>query len=120
VGNYSYNVASGYANFPVSEVSWGDAARFCNWLANGQPATGVENATITETGSYALNGALTSEQLEAVTRSTSATYIIPSQNLGHAAFPHCEQCGWHGRYDKNRSPSICGHGNMGVFARLGG
>jgi formylglycine-generating enzyme required for sulfatase activity len=80
VGSYTYSVASGYANFPVSEVSWGDAARFCNWVANGQPATGVESATTTETGSYALNGALTSQQLASVIRSPKATYVIPSEN----------------------------------------
>ena len=26
-----------WANRPVNYVSWGDAARFCNWLHNGQP-----------------------------------------------------------------------------------
>ena len=29
------------ANCPIFDVTWGDAARFCNWLQNGQP-TGPE------------------------------------------------------------------------------
>ena len=57
-GNYSYSVAGSYsqaANCPISDVSWGDAARFVNWLANGQP-TGPEGPGTTETGTYTLNG----------------------------------------------------------------
>ncbi|MGA2232083.1 MAG: SUMF1/EgtB/PvdO family nonheme iron enzyme [Tepidisphaeraceae bacterium] len=84
-GTYSYSVVAGDANFPVNEVTWGDAARFCNWLANGQPATGAENASTTEDGSYALNGALTDQQLAAVTRSSSARYVIPTQNEWYKA-----------------------------------
>jgi formylglycine-generating enzyme len=84
-GNYTYSVTGGAENFPISEVSWGDAARFCNWLANGQPETGVENASTTEDGSYALNGALTDQQLDAVTRSLTATYVIPSENEWYKA-----------------------------------
>ncbi len=38
--------------------NWGDAARFANWLENGQP-TGPEGTGTTETGSYTLNGAMT-------------------------------------------------------------
>jgi formylglycine-generating enzyme len=79
-GNYTYSYASANANFPVNAISWGDCARFCNWLANGQPDTGVENASTTEDGSYSLNGALTDEQLDSVTRSLTATYVIPSEN----------------------------------------
>ena len=37
-----------------------DAARFCNWLQNGQPTSGSENAATTETGAYTLNGDTTS------------------------------------------------------------
>ena len=37
---YVYNV-KGNGNVPVFDTSWGDAARFVNWLANGQP-TGPE------------------------------------------------------------------------------
>jgi sulfatase modifying factor 1 len=29
--NYSYSVAADRADRPVNYVSWGDAARFCNW-----------------------------------------------------------------------------------------
>jgi hypothetical protein len=60
-GSYQYNTTSGYTvnngNFPVNWISWGDAARFCNWLTIGQP-TGPEGAGTTETGSYTLNGAM--------------------------------------------------------------
>ncbi len=55
-GNFTYGVDAGSGNYPATSVSWGDAARFCNWLSNGQPDTGVENSTTTEDGSYALNG----------------------------------------------------------------
>jgi formylglycine-generating enzyme required for sulfatase activity len=50
-GNYTYSVTEGYGNEPVAFVSWFDAARFSNWLANGQ------GSGSTETGSYTLNGA---------------------------------------------------------------
>jgi len=43
-GNYSYSVTGSdpqAANCPVFDVTWGDAARFCNWVQNGQP-TGAE------------------------------------------------------------------------------
>jgi formylglycine-generating enzyme required for sulfatase activity len=79
-GAFSYTYVGGRQNFPVNAVSWGDAARFCNWLANGQPTTGVENSTTTEDGSYALNGALTDQALNLVTRSPNATYVIPTEN----------------------------------------
>ena len=54
-------------NRPVNYVSWGDAARFCNWLQTGN----------TETGAYTLNGATTNSALMAVTRNANAQYFIP-------------------------------------------
>jgi hypothetical protein len=36
-GSYSYAVKSGFASKPVTYVSFWDAARFSNWLQNGQP-----------------------------------------------------------------------------------
>jgi formylglycine-generating enzyme required for sulfatase activity len=50
-GSYTYAVTSGMENRPVVYVSWFDAARFSNWLSNGQ------GNGDTETGSYNLNGA---------------------------------------------------------------
>ena len=47
---YSYAV-KGNGNVPVFDVSWGDAARFVNWLANGQ-STGAEGPNTTESGTY--------------------------------------------------------------------
>jgi formylglycine-generating enzyme required for sulfatase activity len=53
-GSYSYTVAADWANRPVNYVSYWDAARFTNWLHNGQP-TGDQNNTTTEDGAYKLN-----------------------------------------------------------------
>lgn len=54
-GNYSYGVASDYANRPVNYVSYWDSCRFANWLGNGQP-TGLQGVSTTETGAYTLIG----------------------------------------------------------------
>ena len=43
LGSYTYSVDVNWANRPVNYVSWGDAARFANWLHNGQP-TGPQDA----------------------------------------------------------------------------
>ena len=83
-GNYSYAVAGGYsqgANCPIFGVTWGDAARFCNWLQNGQ-AAGAEGAGTTEAGAYTLNGDTTTLT---ETRNAGAKYVIPSENEWYKA-----------------------------------
>ncbi len=55
-GAFSYSVIGESGSDPITYVSWLDAARFCNWLENGQPTTGIENIKTTEEGSYTLNG----------------------------------------------------------------
>ena len=82
-GSYSYNVI-GSANKPITYVSWGSAARFTNWLANGQPI-GAEGNGTTETGSYTLNGATTDSALLAVGRNSHATWAIPSEDEWYKA-----------------------------------
>ena len=86
-GNYSYSVTGSdpqAANCPAFDVTWGDAARFCNWLQNNQP-TGAEGLGTTETGAYTLNGATTNAALMAITRNAGATDFIPSENEWYKA-----------------------------------
>jgi formylglycine-generating enzyme required for sulfatase activity len=80
-GSYTYSTTKN-GNFPVNYVSWGDAARFCNWLQNGQP-TGTEGNGTTETGAYALNSDTTN--LSSETRNPGATYFIPTENEWYKA-----------------------------------
>jgi sulfatase modifying factor 1 len=85
-GSYSYSVI-GSPNKPVTHVSWGDAARFSNWLHNGQP-NGLQDLSTTEGGAYTLNGAITRAALNAVTRNASARWFIPSEVEWYKAAYH--------------------------------
>lgn len=65
-GSYAYVIvgpsgttpagASSPGDRPVTFVTWFRAARFANWMSNGQPSGG-QDATTTEAGAYALDGA---------------------------------------------------------------
>jgi sulfatase modifying factor 1 len=87
-GTYTYSVAADRADRPVNFVNWGDAARFANWLSNGQPTTGEQTLSTTEDGSYYLNGATTDAALMAVTRKTGATWVIPTEDEWYKAAYH--------------------------------
>jgi formylglycine-generating enzyme required for sulfatase activity len=67
---------SGFGNKPVVCVSWFDAARFANWLGNGQ------GGGDTETGAYSLAGAISGN---AVARNSEATVCLPSENEWYKA-----------------------------------
>jgi sulfatase modifying factor 1 len=89
-GAYNYSVASDWTNRPVNFVSWGDAARFANWLTNGQP-TGTQNASTTEDGSYYLTGATSDPALMAVVRKSpeqGGRYYIPTEDEWYKAAYH--------------------------------
>jgi formylglycine-generating enzyme required for sulfatase activity len=85
-GDYSYSVV-GSPNKPITYVNWGDAARFANWMHNGQP-TGSQDASTTESGAYELNGALTIAALSLVTRASNATWFIPTEDEWYKAAFH--------------------------------
>jgi formylglycine-generating enzyme required for sulfatase activity len=80
-GSYSYSVNPGSGNKPITYVSWFDAARFCNWMQNGQPS-GAQNAITTEDGAYTLNGALSGVS---VSKNVGATVWIPSEDEWYKA-----------------------------------
>ncbi len=84
---YTYSVAPDFANRPVNYVTWGDAARFANWLHNGQP-TGMQDASTTEDGAYTIDGVNTDAALMAVTRNLNARYVIPTEDEWYKAAYH--------------------------------
>ncbi len=86
-GSYVYRVLPMSEDWPVSCVSWGDAARFANWMHNGQPS-GLQGPETTEDGSYYLNGAMTVSELLAVERQLDATWVIPTEDEWHKAAYH--------------------------------
>lgn len=74
-GSYTYSVTSGLELRPVVYVSWFDAARFSNWLANGQ------GSGDTETGSYTLNGATSG----IIAANAEATTRLPTEDEWYKA-----------------------------------
>jgi sulfatase modifying factor 1 len=74
-GNYTYSVNGTFANNPVVYVSWYDAARFANWMMNGQ------GSGDTETGAYTLNGLLWG----VVLANSGAQVYIPTENEWYKA-----------------------------------
>ena len=74
-GSYNYGVI-GSGNKPIYWVSWFDAARFANWMHNGQ------GAGSTETGAYTLQGATSGN---AVARNPGASFYIPTENEWYKA-----------------------------------
>ena len=86
-GSYGYQVAADWEDRPVNYVSWGDAARFANWLTNGMP-DGDQDLTVTEDGSYFLNGAVSDADLLAAARKAGARYVIPSEDEWYKAAYH--------------------------------
>ena len=86
-GAYTYSVAADWANRPVNFVSWGDAARFANWLHNDQP-TGAQDLSTTEDGSYLLDGATSNSALMAIMRAPDATWVIPTEDEWYKAAYH--------------------------------
>jgi hypothetical protein len=69
-----YTIRSNMGNKPVNYVSWYDAARFTNWLHNGQ------GSGSTETGAYTLSG-----NTGIITKNVSATVWLPSEDEWYKA-----------------------------------
>ncbi len=73
-GSYTYSAENNMGNKPVNYVTFFDAARYTNWLQNGQPI-GVQNASTTEDGAYTFSG------FETVgPRNSQAEIFLPNEN----------------------------------------
>ena len=75
-GSYTYSVIGSTGNKPITYVSWWDAARFANWMQNGQ------GSGDTETGAYTLGGATSGN---AVAKNPGATFYVPTENEWYKA-----------------------------------
>ena len=82
-GSYSYAARAGREDRPVNYVTYWDAARFANWLHNGQP-TGLQDATTTEDGAYTL-GIFTGDGGQSIVRNPGAMVFIPSEDEWYKA-----------------------------------
>ena len=79
---YQYRVDPYWENRPVNYVSWGDAARFANWLHNGR------GSGDTEDGAYFLDGVTGDAALLAVTREADWEWAISSEDEWYKAAYH--------------------------------
>ena len=106
------STAADWGNRPVNYVNWGDAARFVNWLHNGQP-TGAQGLGTTEDGAYDLTatnslfnpdgsfvGGPMIDALLAVTRETDGKWAIPTEDEWYkAAYYDPDKAGGAGYWD---------------------
>jgi formylglycine-generating enzyme required for sulfatase activity len=96
-GNFTYSVVGPYGQYgffassenrPITWLTWFSAARFANWMANGQPAAAPSAAT-TENGAYAINGMTTGSvpvrNLINPNTGEQPTFSIPTENEWYKA-----------------------------------
>ncbi len=90
-GSYTYSVINNggdSSNRPITYVSWWDAARFSNWMANGQP-TGAQSSTTTENGAYFVNGATSgntpAKNVTNPNTGTAPAFFIPTESEWYKA-----------------------------------
>jgi sulfatase modifying factor 1 len=76
IGPFGAEYGQSGANRPITYVSWFDAARFANWMTNGQ------GSGSTETGAYTLNGATSGN---AVAANLGAAFRLPTENEWYKA-----------------------------------
>ncbi|MCF7675091.1 MAG: formylglycine-generating enzyme family protein [Akkermansiaceae bacterium] len=104
-GSYTYTVNPGSANKPITYVSWFDAARYCNWLQNGQ------GSGSTETGAYTLNGRMSG----IYTMNPGATVWIPSEDEWYkAAYYDATKGGTGGYWPYPTQSNTMGGNTIGV------
>lgn len=104
-GSYTYRIGDGspqaishWGNRPINFIAWADAARFCNWMQNGQPTgiltgVGTQDAWLTEDGTYATLGAPTiganvNQPYQPILRKPGAVWVIPTEDEWYKAAYH--------------------------------
>jgi formylglycine-generating enzyme required for sulfatase activity len=100
-----YLVDPGFESRPVSGLSFWDAARFANWLHNGQPV-GEQNGSTTEDGAYTLTAPGIMDN--SVVRDPGATFFVPSTDEWYkAAFYDPALPGYYDYPTGTDVPTVC-------------
>jgi formylglycine-generating enzyme len=105
-GSYTYSVINNggnSANRPITYVSWFDAARFANWMTNGQ------GSGSTETGAYTLKGAVSGN---AVAANAGAKFRLPTGNEWYKGAYYSPTTGGTGGYYAYATQSDTAPGNV--------
>ena len=103
-GTFSYSVNPTLANHPVVCVSLFDAARFANWLMNGQGAGDME------TGAYTLNGAMSG----VITADIGALVYIPNENEWYKAAYYSAASANYSLYPNGQNTISISNANYGL------
>lgn len=86
-GSFNYSVITNggsSANRPITYVDWLDAARFANWMSNGQP-TGAPSSTTTENGAYDLTRGSYAKNSTNPNTGAAPTFFVPTENEWYKA-----------------------------------
>jgi formylglycine-generating enzyme required for sulfatase activity len=83
VGPYGNAYGQTGANRPITYVSWFDAARFANWMANGQGSGSTENGAYDLTTAPA--GTAPAKNLINPSTGAAPTFYVPTENEWYKA-----------------------------------
>ena len=121
-GSYSYSVKTNYGNKPVNNVTWLNAARYCNWLHNNKPI-GAQSSTTTEGGAYTIvlpldpNGD-NGDPVILPTANSGAKYRLPTSTewwkAAYYAGGGTNSAYWEYATQSNTQPSAAGCNSSGV------
>ena len=110
-----YTIRTNMGDKPVNFVSWYDAARFTNWLHNGQ------GSGSTETGAYTLD-----LNIGLITKNVGATVYLPSENEWYKAAYYDPTPGagggdnyWAYATQSNTAPTVATADATGVISNTG-
>ncbi len=112
-GSYVYTVKTGMDFMPVNYVSFFDAARFTNWIQNGQPI-GVQDATTTEDGAYFLT-------VTDAYRQVAAQIWVPTEDEWYKAAYYTGSGNTYNLYatNSNTAPTVATDNVYGVISNPG-
>ncbi|MBU6183364.1 MAG: putative Ig domain-containing protein [Verrucomicrobia bacterium] len=119
-GSYSYAADPDLLSYPITYVSWFDAARYANWLANGKPS-GEQNSATTEDGAYSMaSPEITRNAINPNTGAAPTFWLLNESEWHASAYVKSDVSGlWTYPTQSHTAPDSSG-ANLSNFANFGG